>query len=275
MLLFGESGNGKEIVARNIHYHSGRGDKAFIAVNCAAEGEQFEAHLFGSGTTEATEENGTGYLEKADGGTLFLDKITKMPLEIQARLLNFLENKKFHRVGEQRERQADIRLVVATNTDLKQKVSLGRFREHLYYLLNVFPIALPALRERAEDIPALLKELITRLEHAGQKAMGLNSSAVESLQRCDWPGNVRELTNLIERLSIIYEGKVIGVNDLPPEYRHLPEPEPEPEVAEPAVEALEPEYRKVKVRLAVPSKPRSTQKIISPLNAEKFKTVSG
>lgn len=265
VLLSGESGTGKEIVARNIHYHSGRGDRAFIAVNCAAEGEQFEAHLFGKTTLTSADADGMGYLEKASGGTLFLDKITEMPLAIQARLLSFLENNSFHRVGEQRERQADVRLVVATNADLRQKVSEGRFREDLYYLLNVFPITLPPLREHTEDIPALIKELITRLEHAGQKAIGLGSSAVESLQRCAWPGNVRELTNLIERLAIIYEGRVIGVNDLPPEYRHVAESEPDQTAV---VENLS-DHRDTSdgQTLAV----RPVQRILSPLTAENLK----
>tara|TARA_R110000824_G_scaffold288508_2_gene476523 strand:+ start:94075 stop:95595 length:1521 start_codon:yes stop_codon:yes gene_type:complete len=222
VLLLGESGTGKEIVARNIHYHSGRGEKPFVIVNCAAQGEQFEASLFGRSRAVQLEE-GAGYLEQANGGTLFLDKIEEMPLSVQARLLSFLDEKSFHRLGENEKRHADVRVVVATNSDLKQKVRSGEFREDLYYLLNVVPIEMPALREHAEDIPDLLAELITRLEHEGQKAVRLNSSAIDGLKRYHWPGNVRELTNLIERLSVIHEGKIIGLTELPVEYQVKPE----------------------------------------------------
>jgi len=220
VLLFGESGTGKEIVARNIHYYSGRGEEPFIIVNCAAQGEQFEVAFFGcvSGYKNSQEVS-VGYLEKADGGTLFLDKIAEIPLDLQARLVSFLEEKAFQRLGDNKLRKVDLRIVVATNADLKQKVDVGEFREDLYYLLNVLPISLPALREHAEDIPDLLKELIIRLEHEGQQAIRLNSSAIDALKLYSWPGNVRELTNLIERLSVIHEGKIIGLNELPPEYR--------------------------------------------------------
>jgi len=264
VLLLGESGTGKEIVARNIHYHSGRGDRSFIAVNCAGEGEHFENHLFGH-VCEAgdSDESGQGYLEKADGGTLFLDKVTEMPLAIQACLLSFLEKNSFRRKGEQKERQVDVRLVVASNVDIKQRVSQGKFREDLFYLLNMFPITLPPLREHAEDIPALIKELITRLEHEGQTAIRLSSSALESLERCEWPGNVRELTNLIERLSIINEGKVIGINDLPPEYRH----------ATTEFSANQPTWHKPKPlkKKTATLKPQAQLKIIAPLTVENLK----
>jgi len=220
ILLLGESGTGKEIVARNIHYHSGRGDKPFVIVNCAAQGEQFDVALFGcaSGYQDNREQR-TGYLEKADGGTLFLDKIAEMPLALQAKLANFLEDKTVQRLGDGALQTVDLRVVVATNADLKQKVDAGEFREDLYYLLNVLPITMPALRERPEDIPELIKELVIKLEHEGQKAIRLNSSAVDVLKNYSWPGNVRELTNLVERLSVIHESKIIGLNELPPEYR--------------------------------------------------------
>jgi sigma-54 specific flagellar transcriptional regulator A len=220
VLLLGESGTGKEIVARNIHYHSGRGDKPFVIVNCAAQGEHFEVALFGciSGYQGINEQR-IGYLEQADGGTLFLDKIAEMPSELQAKLANFLEEKKVQKLGDSSLKAVDIRVVVATNTDLKQKVDAGEFREDLYYLLNVLPITMPALRERPEDIPELIKELVIRLEHEGQKAIRLNSSATDVLKNYSWPGNVRELTNLVERLSVIHEGKIIGLNELLPEYR--------------------------------------------------------
>tara|TARA_R110002110_G_scaffold415821_2_gene656886 strand:- start:106230 stop:107693 length:1464 start_codon:yes stop_codon:yes gene_type:complete len=262
VLLLGESGTGKEIVARNIHYHSGRGDKEFIAVNCAAEGMQFEPHFFGhSASYQDAGKEAEGYLERADGGTLFLDRVTEISPEIQARLLSFLENKNFHRLGENQIRQVDVRLVVATNEDLKEKVAQGNFREDLYYLLNVFPIYLPPLREHPEDIPTLLQELITRLEHEGLAAVRLNSRAVEALKLCQWSGNVRELTNLIERLSIIHEGKVIGINDLPPEYRNMAEDSENQQtekIAEP--EATE---EKEKVPQAM--------KIIAPVTAENLR----
>lgn len=266
VLLLGESGTGKEIVARNIHYHSGRGEKPFVIVNCAAQGEHFEASLFGRSRSVQLEA-GAGYLEKADGGTLFLDKVEELPLPVQARLLSFLEEKSFQRLGEIEKIHVDVRVVVATNSDLKQKVSAGEFREDLYYLLNVVPIELPALRDHNEDIPDLLTELITRLEHEGQQAVRLNSSAIDGLKLYQWPGNVRELTNLIERLSVIHEGKIIGLNELPVEYRVNSRDstlaEADSDLTSSSAE--EPTVAEVQADLKMPLEKKSFLKIMSPL----------
>ena len=280
VLLLGESGTGKEIVARNIHYHSGRGDRPFVIVNCASQGDQFEASLFGR-SRGIQDDEGAGYLEKADGGTLFLDKIHEMPVSMQARLLSFLEEKSFHRLGENEIRQVDVRVVVATNADLKEKVSAGEFREDLYYHLNVVPIELPALREHPEDIPDLLTELVTRLEHEGQQSVRLNSSAIDSLKLYHWPGNVRELTNLIERLSLIHEGKIVGLNELPVEYRVMtkeldlqggkndPEQNTEQKKAINSADiTAEATIAEVQADLEKPLEEKAFLKIMSPLTAE-------
>jgi len=234
VLVTGESGTGKEIVARNIHYHSGRGQRPFIAVNCAAlVPERHGSELFGQehGAQGATGAQ-AGLLEAADGGTLFLDEIGDMPLSLQAVLLRFLEDKQFQRVGGSELLAADVRIVAATRQNLAQKITQGLFREDLFYRLSVVPVALPPLRQRAEDIPELIRELISRLENRDQTSIRFNSQALMSLQEHHWPGNVRELANLVERLSIMQPNAVIGVGDLPPEYQY---PVSDPDALELAV----------------------------------------
>jgi len=231
VLVTGESGSGKEIVARNIHYHSGRGDRPFIAVNSATlVPDRHGSELFGlekgyNGARGGQE----GLFERADGGTLFLDEIGDMPLPLQALLLRFLEDRQFQRVGGHELLSTDVRVVAATKQNLEQKIAAGEFREDLYYRLSVVPIVLPPLRQRLEDIPELIRELISSLENRDQTSIRFNSQALLSLQAHHWPGNVRELANLVERLGIMQPNAVIGISDLPPEYQY---PVPDPDAAE-------------------------------------------
>lgn len=231
VLVRGESGTGKEIVARNLHYHSGRKGKPFIAVNCATIApDQNGAELFGH---EHHGEPRPGYIERADGGTLFLDEIGELPLNIQATLLRFLEDKQFQRVGGGEVRTADVRIVAGTRQNLEAKMREGQFREDLYYRLSVVPIELPPLRQRLEDIPELVKELISSLENRDQTSVRFNTQALQSLQKHHWPGNVRELANLVERLGIMHPNAVLGVSDLPPEYQYSVADDEEATLAEP------------------------------------------
>jgi sigma-54 dependent transcriptional regulator, flagellar regulatory protein len=234
VLVRGESGTGKEIVARNLHYHSGRSPKPFIAVNCATIAPDHNGiELFGQ---EKGNESRPGFIERADGGTLFLDEIGELPLNIQATLLRFLEDKQFQRLGGHDVHTADVRVVAGTRQNLEAKMREGKFREDLYYRLSVVPIELPPLRQRLEDIPELVKELISSLENRDQTSVRFNSQALQSLQKHSWPGNVRELANLVERLGIMQPNAVLGVSDLPPEYQYTvteEEPAPPEEVEEP------------------------------------------
>ena len=217
VLVRGESGTGKEIVARNLHYHSGRGSKPFIAVNCATiAADQQGVELFGQDKGDAR----SGFIERADGGTLFLDEVAELPLNIQATLLRFLEDKQFQRLGGNELRTADVRVVAGTRQNLEAKMREGKFREDLFYRLSIVPIELPPLRQRLEDIPELVKELISSLENRDQTSVRFNSQALQSLQKHSWPGNVRELANLVERLGIMHPNAVLGVSDLPPEYQY-------------------------------------------------------
>ncbi|HEY0960968.1 MAG TPA: sigma-54 dependent transcriptional regulator [Pseudomonadales bacterium] len=218
VLVRGESGTGKEIVARNLHYHSGRSGRPFIAVNCATiASDMYGAELFGQ---EKGGEARPGFIERADGGTLFLDEIGELPSSIQATLLRFLEDRQFQRVGGSEVLTADVRVVAGTRQNLEARMREGRFREDLYYRLSIVPIELPPLRQRLEDIPDLVKELISSLENREQTSVRFNSQALQSLQKHSWPGNVRELANLVERLGIMHPNAVLGISDLPPEYQY-------------------------------------------------------
>lgn len=222
VLVRGESGTGKEIVARNLHFHSERNGKPFIAVNCAAITPDHNGlELFGQekGYQNAGDAR-PGLIEKADGGTLFLDEISELPLNIQALLLRFVEDKQFQRLGGHNILTADVRIVAGTRQNLEAKMREGKFREDLYYRLGVVPIELPPLRQRLEDIPELIKELISSLENRDQTSVRFNTQALQSLQKHSWPGNVRELANLVERLGIMRPNAVIGVSDLPNEYQY-------------------------------------------------------
>ncbi|WP_148862326.1 sigma-54 dependent transcriptional regulator [Marinobacter fonticola] len=224
VLITGESGTGKEVVARNLHYHSPRRQKPFVPVNCGAiPAELLESELFGheKGAFTGAITARVGRFEMAEGGTLFLDEIGDMPLNMQVKILRVLQEKTFERVGSNRTQSADVRVVAATHKNLEDMIEAGNFREDLYYRLNVFPIEMPALRERVEDIPLLVNELISRMEKEKRGSLRLNSAAIMSLCRHDWPGNVRELANLIERLAIMHPYGVIGVQELPKKFRYV------------------------------------------------------
>jgi transcriptional regulator with GAF, ATPase, and Fis domain len=206
VLILGESGTGKELVARAIHDRSPRKAAALVRVNCASvPRELFESEFFGHvrGAFTGAVKDRVGRFELANGGTLFLDEIGEVPLELQSKLLRVLQEGQFEKVGEDRTRTVDVRIIAATNRDLADAVKAGHFREDLYYRLSVFPIELPPLRDRAEDIPKLAQHF---LQHSARK-LGVNpprlsSGNVKELQAYDWPGNVRELQNVIERAVI-------------------------------------------------------------------------
>ncbi|PKL97747.1 MAG: sigma-54-dependent Fis family transcriptional regulator [Gammaproteobacteria bacterium HGW-Gammaproteobacteria-9] len=207
VLILGESGTGKEVVARNLHYHSKRRQGPFVPVNCGAiPAELLESELFGheKGAFTGAITARSGRFELAEGGTLFLDEIGDMPLPMQVKLLRVLQERTFERVGSNRTQNADVRIIAATHKDLEKMIEEGTFREDLYYRLNVFPIEMAPLRERVEDIPLLMNELISRMEHEKRGSIRFNSAAIMSLCRHDWPGNVRELANLVERMAIMH-----------------------------------------------------------------------
>ncbi|EMP55883.1 two component Fis family sigma54-specific transcriptional regulator [Marinobacter santoriniensis NKSG1] len=224
VLITGESGTGKEVVARNLHYHSSRRDRPFVPVNCGAiPAELLESELFGheKGAFTGAITARVGRFEMAEGGTLFLDEIGDMPLNMQVKILRVLQERTFERVGSNRTQSADVRVIAATHKNLEDMIEAGHFREDLYYRLNVFPIEMPSLRERVEDIPLLINELISRMEKEKRGSLRLNSAAIMSLCRHDWPGNVRELANLVERLAIMHPYAVIGVQELPKKFRYV------------------------------------------------------
>ena len=224
VLILGESGTGKEVVARNLHYHSKRREAPFVPVNCGAiPAELLESELFGheKGAFTGAITSRAGRFELANGGTLFLDEIGDMPLPMQVKLLRVLQERTFERVGSNKTQSADVRIIAATHKNLETMIETGSFREDLYYRLNVFPIEMPPLRERIEDIPLLLNELISRMEHEKRGSIRFNSAAIMSLCRHDWAGNVRELANLVERMAIMHPYGVIGVGELPKKFRHV------------------------------------------------------
>jgi sigma-54 dependent transcriptional regulator, flagellar regulatory protein len=226
VLVTGESGTGKEVVARNLHYNSHRRHKPFVPVNCGAiPRELLESELFGheKGAFTGAITSRAGRFEMAQGGTLFLDEIGDMPLDMQVKILRVLQERSYERVGSNKTIQTDVRIIAATHKDLEAMITEGRFREDLYYRLNVFPIEMPPLRERIEDIPLLLNELITRLETEKRGSTRFNSAAIMSLCRHEWAGNVRELANLVERMAILHPYGVVGVQDLPKKFRHVEE----------------------------------------------------
>ncbi|MGP4954645.1 sigma-54 dependent transcriptional regulator [Pseudomonas helleri] len=224
VLILGESGTGKEVVARNLHYHSKRRDAPFVPVNCGAiPAELLESELFGheKGAFTGAITSRAGRFELANGGTLFLDEIGDMPLPMQVKLLRVLQERTFERVGSNKTQSADVRIIAATHKNLESMIEVGAFREDLYYRLNVFPIEMAPLRERVEDIPLLLNELISRMEHEKRSSIRFNSGAIMSLCRHAWPGNVRELANLVERMAIMHPYGVIGVAELPKKFRYV------------------------------------------------------
>ncbi|UCJ14706.1 sigma-54 dependent transcriptional regulator [Pseudomonas sp. MM211] len=224
VLILGESGTGKEVVARNLHYHSKRREAPFVPVNCGAiPAELLESELFGheKGAFTGAITTRAGRFELANGGTLFLDEIGDMPLPMQVKLLRVLQERTFERVGSNKTQNADVRIIAATHKNLENMIEGGSFREDLYYRLNVFPIEMAPLRERIEDIPLLMNELISRMEHEKRGSIRFNSAAIMSLCRHDWAGNVRELANLVERMAIMHPYGVIGAGELPKKFRHV------------------------------------------------------
>ena len=223
-LLLGETGTGKELVAHAIHEASRRRDGPFVPVECSGLAETlFESELFGHerGAFTGAQYSKRGLVEAARGGTLFLDEVGDIPLAIQVKLLRLLETGTFRRVGSVDAEQADFRLVCATHRDLKDMVANGQFREDLYYRLSVFPIRLPPLRERREDIALLTSTLLQRLEPA--RRTHLDAAALACLQNYGFPGNVRELRNILERASVLADGGTIRPEHLPEEVRCTPE----------------------------------------------------
>ncbi|MFH1218063.1 MAG: sigma-54 dependent transcriptional regulator [Pseudomonadota bacterium] len=213
VLVLGESGTGKQLVARAIHYHSARAESPFIEINCAAIPENLlENELFGHerGAYTDASANYKGIFEAATGGTVFLDEIGDMPLQMQAKILKVIDSKKFRRLGGSKDRDADVRIIAATNQDLPGMVKDGNFRGDLFFRLNVMSIPLAPLRERIDDIPSLANYFIGRLnEEYGRAVDGITPEALACLQRYDWPGNVREMRNAMERAMMLEPGTVI------------------------------------------------------------------
>jgi two-component system nitrogen regulation response regulator GlnG len=212
VMIMGESGTGKELVARALHDYGKRRHGNFVAVNMAAiPKELVESELFGHerGAFTGATNRGIGRFEQAEGGTLFLDEIGDMPLEAQTRLLRVLQQGEYTTVGGRTPIKTDVRIIAATNRDLRQLITQGLFREDLYYRLNVVPLRLPPLRERSEDIPDLVRHFLRKAESEGLPAKTLDIEALEILRRHRWPGNVRELENLIRRLAVLHSGDTI------------------------------------------------------------------
>jgi DNA-binding NtrC family response regulator len=218
VLVLGETGTGKELIARELHRRGRRKEKPLVRVNCASiPKELYESEFFGHarGAFTSAVRDRIGRFEAAAGGTLFLDEIGEIPLELQGKLLRVLQEKCYERVGEDRTRRADVRIVAATNRDLKKEVAAGRFREDLYYRLNVFPINVAPLRERKEDVPVLATHFLElAVKELGCVRPRLTQAGIETLQNYDWPGNVRELRNVIERAAIFAQGGALEF-DLP------------------------------------------------------------
>ena len=217
ILITGESGTGKEIVARRIHVHSSRAEKPFVAINCAAiPGELLESELFGHtrGAFTGAIRDRSGRFRQAEGGTLFLDEIGEIPTALQPKLLRVLQEKTVDAVGSDAPTPVDVRILAATNKDLKDRIREGSFREDLYYRLNVIELHVPPLRERRDDIPLLVEHFVKEL--AEGRDLAVPSRVMERIQSHSWPGNVRELKNACERMVILCRGNEVSIEDLPP-----------------------------------------------------------
>lgn len=235
VLILGDTGTGKDLVAHEIHRRSRRKDNALVRVNCASiPKELFESEFFGhvKGAFTSAVKDRPGRFETAEGGTLFLDEIGELPMEMQGKLLRVLQEKRYERVGDDRTRQADVRVIAATNRDLKNEVAAGRFREDLYYRLHVFPIRVTTLKERKDDIPLLAKHFVDlSVKELRCPKPRLTRAAVARLQNYDWPGNVRELRNVIERAVILARGGSLffdlpATDSAPPPTTSAPRPGP-------------------------------------------------
>ncbi|MDR3680621.1 MAG: sigma-54 dependent transcriptional regulator [Flavipsychrobacter sp.] len=219
VLILGETGTGKELVARAIHSNSSRRNKPLVKVNCAAlPANLIESELFGHerGSFTGATERRLGKFELADGGTLFLDEIGEMPLDLQVKLLRVLQEREIERIGGRTTIKVDVRIIAATNRDLKKETAEGKFRSDLYYRLNVFPITLPPLRDRKEDVPILALHFLGRLaKKTGKKITAIHNSVMQELVHYSWPGNIRELEHLIERSILLTTGETIDEIHLP------------------------------------------------------------
>jgi chemotaxis protein methyltransferase CheR len=227
VLIQGETGTGKELVAESIHRHGTRQDRPLVKINCAALPPGLaESELFGheKGAFTGAQSQRKGRFEVADGATLFLDEVGELSPEVQAKLLRVLQDGEFQRVGGDRTLKVDVRVIAATNRDLAKEVAALRFREDLWYRLNVFPITVPPLRDRRDDIPILAQAFVARFcQNLGRPTLDLPHSVLQSLQAYPWPGNVRELQNIMERAVLVSEGKVLRLADpLIPEKAALP-----------------------------------------------------
>jgi sigma-54 specific flagellar transcriptional regulator A len=222
VLILGESGTGKEVIARNIHAQSSRSHKPFVPINCGAiPADLLESELFGheKGAFTGAISARQGRFELAEGGVIFLDEIGDMPLPMQVKLLRVLQERCYEKVGSSKSIKSDVRVIAATHRRLEGLIEEGQFREDLFYRLNVFPIDVSPLRERVEDIPLLVREMVVRMERDNRGSVRLSKKAVVMLQHYGWPGNVRELANLLERLAILYPNAVIEVKNLPEKFQ--------------------------------------------------------
>ncbi len=222
VLVLGESGTGKEVVAQALHKASDRKNKPFVPINCGAiPGELLESELFGheKGAFTGALTARQGRFEMAEGGTLFLDEIGDMPMPMQVKLLRVLQERTFERVGSNKTIACDVRIIAATHRNLENEIIEKRFREDLFYRLNVFPIELPSLKERAEDIPLLVNDLVHKMEKSKNGSVQFTANALALMMQHPWPGNVRELSNFIERLSITNPNTLIDAEDLPEKFQ--------------------------------------------------------
>jgi NtrC-family two-component system response regulator AlgB len=218
-LILGESGTGKTALARLIHKHSVLHDKPFVTVNCPCLGrELLESELFGhvKGSFTGAVQDTWGKVAAADGGTLFLDEVGELPIELQPKLLRLLQEREYERVGETKARQANVRVIAATNRDLKAAVAAGTFREDLYYRLNVISLEVPPLRQRAMDVMLAAQQFLAEIsQQTSKRIQGFTSAATHAMQEYGWPGNLRELRNLIERAVLMCDNERLDVTDFP------------------------------------------------------------
>lgn len=221
VLILGETGTGKELVARSIHENSDRKNGPFVPINCGAiPAELLESELFGheKGAFTGAVSARKGRFELAEGGTLFLDEIGDMPLDMQVKILRVLQEKVFERVGGSKQIDTDVRIIAATHQNLEAQVDRNEFRRDLYYRLNVFPIEMPPLRDRQDDLPILIDAMVAKFG-SGSDHISFDEKSTQALKQCEWEGNVRELLNVIERLSVLYPAEIIDVERLPAKYR--------------------------------------------------------
>jgi len=251
VLILGETGTGKALIARAIHKRSRRATRAFIRVNCAAIPPSLIAsELFGheKGAFTGALQRRLGRFEAADGGTIFLDEIGDLPAETQIALLRVLQEREFERVGSSQPITVDVRVLAATNRDLETAVQSGAFRQDLYYRLNVFPIGIPPLRERVDDIPVLVEYLVERYaKKAGKSIRNIKKQTVELFQAYDWPGNVRELQNVIERAVVLCDGETFAIDQ---SWLQGKPPQPPARMARPATTLAEGEKELIEAALA-------------------------